>query len=544
MQQKRSRLKDILVRRYENNATPYTAEPYDPGDPAPERNNWDVTDAAGTQNPIQPSSVPSQIHDPDARDRSRPRRSVRFGSVQYDQDQEIPPPVNNARPAEPQSVPQSRRTNIPAPRPYESVGATATVGNRPPQVSSGTQHNFHDSQALRYIPAVLQMWERRRPLVSARMANELLEEQISSGTSARGTLEQIEDGICTSLASILDSREARHRVKQLQGADAQSFLDIIQNVLDRGSLPHANSRSRARRLLEQLAEVSEQLPSRLFISGINDRDEHPTFGGGFGDVYRASYLGTPVALKRLRTFTADSASRRSNRLQFFQEALVWQELQHPFILHLIGIDRETFPSTLCMVSPWMKYGTVSKYLRDRGRGSVNRLLLEIAQGLEYLHSKSIVHGDLRGTNILISDAGSACLSDFGLAKTIYDGDSTGGALTSSSNHAGSIRWFAPELIAPTAFGRERFARTPATDVYAYGCVCLELYTGGPPFADVTPDVAAMLMVIAGERPEQPADIPDEVWDLVGAAWVADSGARPSISDIIATFPAVPTPNRR
>ncbi|KAJ7812049.1 kinase-like domain-containing protein [Mycena leptocephala] len=290
---------------------------------------------------------------------------------------------------------------------------------------------------------------------------------------------------------------------------------------------------------------SWQKPASNFLrdcSGVEDRDEHPAFGGGFGDVYRASYLGTPVALKRLRTFTADSASHR-NRLQFCREALVWQELQHPFILHLIGIDRETFPSTLCMVSPWMKYGTVSKYLRDRGRGAVSRLLLEIAQGLEYLHSKSIVHGDLRGTNILISDAGSACLADFGLATTIYDGDSTAGVLASSSNRAGSIRWFAPELIAPTVFGCERFARTPATDVYAYGCVCLELYTGGPPFADVTPDVAAMLMVIAGERPEQPADIPDEVWDLVGAAWVADSRARPSISDIIAAFPVILAPNR-
>ncbi|KAJ7082108.1 Alpha/Beta hydrolase protein [Mycena epipterygia] len=56
-----------------------------------------------------------------------------------------------------------------------------------------------------------------------------------------------------------------------------------------------------------------------------------------------------------------------------------------------------------MVSPWMKKGTDLKYLRDHGRADVDRLLLEIAQGLEYLHSQNIVHGDLRGTNILISD---------------------------------------------------------------------------------------------------------------------------------------------
>jgi serine/threonine protein kinase len=96
-----------------------------------------------------------------------------------------------------------------------------------------------------------------------------------------------------------------------------------------------------------------------------------------------------------------------------------------------------------------------------------------------------------------------------------------------------VRWFAPELIAPTEFGCERFARTPASDVYAYGCVCLEVcpdtdyssaflyfsqfYTGSPPFSDVKPDVAAMLRVIAGERPQRPVGMSEELWNLVAAA---------------------------
>jgi serine/threonine protein kinase len=100
-------------------------------------------------------------------------------------------------------------------------------------------------------------------------------------------------------------------------------------------------------------------------------------------------------------------------------------------------------------------------------------LLEIAQGLGYLHSLNIIHGDLRGTNILISDDGHACLSDFGLATTFSEADSTA-AMTSSSNRAGSARWFAPELIEPKSFGCERFVRTTSSDVYAYARVCLEV----------------------------------------------------------------------
>jgi serine/threonine protein kinase len=100
-------------------------------------------------------------------------------------------------------------------------------------------------------------------------------------------------------------------------------------------------------------------------------------------------------------------------------------------------------------------------------------LLEIAQGLGYLHSLDIIHGDLRGTNILISDDGHACLSDFGLATAFSESDSTA-AMTSSSNRAGSTQWLAPELIDPKSFGCERYVRTTASDVYAYACVCVEV----------------------------------------------------------------------
>ncbi|KAJ7609200.1 kinase-like domain-containing protein [Mycena polygramma] len=281
--------------------------------------------------------------------------------------------------------------------------------------------------------------------------------------------------------------------------------------------------------MQRISAAHEQLPSSLFISGVNDCDEHPTFGGGFGDVYRASYRSQTVALKRIRTFTADSTTHR-NRLHFCKEALVWQGLQHRFILPLLGIDRETFYPSFCMVSPWLKHGTVIKFLRDHGRGMVDRMLLQIAQGLEYLHSMNVVHGDLRGTNILVSDEGNACLSDFGLATTISDADSTTGGLTSSSNQGGSARWWAPELLNPESFGCQRFLRTTASDVYAYGCVCVELYTGKPPFAHM-PEPAAMFRVIAGERPEKPPSMSSAMWELVTAAWVPDCRARPSIHDI-------------
>ncbi|KAJ6566670.1 kinase-like domain-containing protein [Mycena capillaripes] len=287
----------------------------------------------------------------------------------------------------------------------------------------------------------------------------------------------------------------------------------------------------ARRLMQKISEARDQLPTSLFIIGVHDPDEHPTFAGGFADLYRASYDGKRVALKRIRTFTAYSTNPK--RMQFCKEALVWQGLRHFSIIPFLGIDRHTFPSSFCMVSPWMKHGTILKYLNDRGREEMHRLILDIAQGLDYLHSVKVVHGDLRGNNILISDEYRACLSDFGLATTIREGDAdtTAGALASSFNRAGSLRWFAPELITPEQFGCERFVRTRATDVCAFGCVCLELETGAPPFAEV-PDVPAMFKVLAGERPERPDTTSDGIWYLVNAAWAEDFRHRPNTSQII------------
>ncbi|KAJ6624641.1 kinase-like domain-containing protein [Mycena sp. CBHHK59/15] len=221
--------------------------------------------------------------------------------------------------------------------------------------------------------------------------------------------------------------------------------------------------------------------------------------------------------------------------QFSREALLWQTLHHPFILPLRGIDREHFPSSFCMVSPWMKHGTVLKYIGER-RGDLTKLLLEVSYGLQYLHSMKVVHGDLRGANILITDNGTACLADFGLASAISDSTGSTGALKSSSSHPGSLRWFAPELIFPTQFGFEKFARSYATDIYAYGCVCLELHTRKPPFSDVQENLEAMMKVIKGERPARPmADdslILNDWWELLTKAWAQDARARPTISDII------------
>ncbi|KAJ7620585.1 kinase-like domain-containing protein [Mycena polygramma] len=337
------------------------------------------------------------------------------------------------------------------------------------RVSCTTGSHIHNAMGAYYesvsaddpIWAIVKSGDSRKTLL--KLAAEL---GIYGDEQLRNALREDEDRVARHLVAIFDSATDREEVLKLDGDYAQKFLDAVQNSLDGGHLPGRDHSSKARRLIIKLSEACDMLPLSLFIAGVSGRAEHATFAGGFADIYQATHDGKAVALKHLRMLNSDSEHRRIRR-QFCREVLVWQRLQHPFILPLIGIDRETFPSSLCMVSQWMEHGTVLKYLNSNGRANVDTLLFEIAQGLQYLHSQNIVHGDLRGGNILITQQWSACLGDFGLTTL------TDATATHTSHRAGSIRWMAPELLYPERFG-QKFVRTPASDVYAFGCVCLEV----------------------------------------------------------------------
>ncbi|KAK6996811.1 kinase-like domain-containing protein [Favolaschia claudopus] len=360
----------------------------------------------------------------------------------------------------------------------------------------------------------------------------------------KSALEEDQSALREKVMDVLYCSGDEQVVLSLEDNAAQSLLDIIQLMLDNALLHTRDATSKARRLIGKLAKACDKLPSSLIISGVTQRDEHPTFCGGFGYVFKAMYQGKPVALKHMRMF--QGTDQRDIRRKFCREALVWQRLRHPYIVPLIGIDTESFPSSLSMVSPWMKNGTVIKYLSlfsdSRARVSVlDGLIREIAQGLAFLHYEHVVHGDLRGvsqfcfaqersksvflfqSNILVDDSGRACLTDFGLT-VLTD------ATVSQINHgAGSVRWMAPETLNPVT----GFARTPASDIYAFGCVCLELYTGFPPF-HILHDAQVMLQVIQKDRPPRPPGdlIPDPIWNIMQQCWAHDLTERPRILGIV------------
>ncbi|KAJ7027463.1 kinase-like domain-containing protein [Mycena alexandri] len=167
------------------------------------------------------------------------------------------------------------------------------------------------------------------------------------------------------------------------------------------------------------------------------------------------------------------------------------------------------------------------------------LLNDVIQGLLYLHSQNVVHGDLCGRNILI-DGQQAYLTDFGLAAFVELDTSI-----KTSTRKGSTRWMAPELLLPNVYHPGLpFRQTPASDVWAFGCVCCEVRSftseGQIPFVDMSDGgiILALSGVDAGTVPYKikPCDkagipMPEQLWELVTWCFKLDGAERPAVNVI-------------
>ncbi|KAK7032035.1 hypothetical protein VNI00_013403 [Paramarasmius palmivorus] len=277
--------------------------------------------------------------------------------------------------------------------------------------------------------------------------------------------------------------------------------------------------------LHKIVKKLHILPPTLFIDDVTRQGQYALSGGGFSDIWKGTMQGNEVCLKVLRMHTlGDSFNRQKVLTKFCEEALLWIQLEHPNIVPLFGVNTSLFSPGFCLISPWFSNGDIVSYMK----------MSDIAAGITYLHSQvpMIVHGDIKGANILVDNDRRCRLADFGLATMTGD---SGKIFTTSSTGGpkGSFRWMAPEMYSidgsdtlPRLKGRAQSSR----DIYAYACTILEIITGKPPFPDLT-DAQVMFAVLSGRRPERPTNVwcPDHVWHLVERCWDEELFRRPQAS---------------
>lgn len=139
----------------------------------------------------------------------------------------------------------------------------------------------------------------------------------------------------------------------------------------------------------------------------------------------------------------------------------------------------------------------------------HKVALDVARGLHFLHSRSIVHNDLKSANILLSRDGTAKIADVGLARVLRHGY----VCSSSGGVVGTFAWAAPEVL----LGRPV---SPKADVYSYGVVLWELATNERP-------ERGML-----RPPKMPQECPEEIGQLIDACLNEEPRARPSMLEVI------------
>ncbi|KDQ15096.1 hypothetical protein BOTBODRAFT_85348, partial [Botryobasidium botryosum FD-172 SS1] len=222
----------------------------------------------------------------------------------------------------------------------------------------------------------------------------------------------------------------------------------------------------------------------------------------------------------------------------FREASVWRQLRHAHILPFLGMSTQAGLPHL--VSPYMENGTAPDYIRRNPGVNRLQLLVHAARGLLYMHKRPtpIIHGDLKGDNILVSADGTAYLSDFGLARPLEyrpNLEPLGEALPSQVEEqatGGNFRWQAPELILTEG------SKSCASDVYSFGRVIEEILTGEIPFGSLASDSQVMMQVIQGIHQRPIGDyivscgMDDSMWSLTLCCWAMEPFERPSISDIL------------
>jgi len=241
-----------------------------------------------------------------------------------------------------------------------------------------------------------------------------------------------------------------------------------------------------------------QLPARF---GKYELQEF--LGGGMSHVYRAldTVIGRQVAVKIL---TGDACRDVEAKERFIHEARISGAIQHNHIvtIHDYG-EEQGYPY---IVMEYLRGGDLRDAIRKGQSGDIlNRLRIsaETAAALEFCHSRGVIHRDIKPENIFLEESGRSKIMDFGISKA------AGFNLTKAGNTMGTPFYMSPEQVMGVNI-------TPLVDVYSYGMVLYELFTGE---RLVTGDsMERLFYVILHENPDPSklaaAGLPQALTDLI------------------------------
>ncbi|XP_062180560.1 uncharacterized protein LOC133884960 [Phragmites australis] len=169
------------------------------------------------------------------------------------------------------------------------------------------------------------------------------------------------------------------------------------------------------------------------------------------------------------------------------------------------------------------------------------VMLQIARGMEYLHSKKIYHGELIPSNVLVKTRHADAhlhvkVAGFGQSKVTATSPRPSPRASANANannaNVNPCIWYAPEVLEQEGSGQPSAKCTEKADVYSFAMICFELLTGKIPFEDNHLQGEHMgKNILAGERPLFPFQSPKYLTSLTKRCWHADPAQRPAFASI-------------
>ncbi|KAI0067922.1 kinase [Artomyces pyxidatus] len=259
-----------------------------------------------------------------------------------------------------------------------------------------------------------------------------------------------------------------------------------------------------------------------FSSNISIRWQQGRFigAGAFGSVYSAVNLdsGSLMAVKEIKF--QELAGLPSLYSQIRDELRVMEMLHHPNVVEYYGI--EVHRDKVYIFEEYCQGGSLAALLehgRIEDEGIIQVYTMQMLEGLAYLHSRGIVHRDIKPDNILLDHLGVIKYVDFGAAKILARNQRSmqrsrrapegglGGGLGMNNSLTGTPMYMSPEVIKNDMRGRYG-----AMDVWSLGCVVLEFATGKKPWSNLDNEWAVMFHIgVATQHPPLPE--PDQLSEL-------------------------------
>jgi hypothetical protein len=282
----------------------------------------------------------------------------------------------------------------------------------------------------------------------------------------------------------------------------------------------------------------------VVLANLQDLDKSVLLGeGSFGRVHEAKWLGESYAMKIPKYGYTEALK---------QEIAAVTGVHHPHILGLVFCVEDAKNSLYVMermdksLSQMLTDQSSDSQLSLIGRVSV---MLQIAEGMKHLHSKGLVHRDLKTDNILIKCDGPgsessmldlvvkplwiAKISDFGTTKVKMDSTT----YANQTVNTGTTTFRAPEMYeVQITDQRPERCHPKKADVYSFGLICFAVLTGEPtPFPInelLNPSVGEFKKrVLSGMRPQLPPDCPSHLSLLIQQCWDGNPDERPNFQDI-------------